>query len=759
MRDFSVRVRLNVRVPQGLGVRWCRRGEYVVSLGQPHGWDFSLQDYVMQKYIKTKALLATWRDVERMSAHGSARVGNFMVYSRFRYLANAQMMPAAITQAIDEDVQMLIWGKDVVFDAEEIGSDQVRRYIKKGAQYKRWAEGGIGLLHWPAHLKALAAIWMFRYNAAGEPPYKSVLDQWLARSQEGRGAVFSTIPVRELIRPLGTRRSRLPRFFVFAIRCLRELTLEPVARGFTSTDEARAEPMFTSHRIAVKRRDRGNSWRDDLMLNRVQDLLDLNAERPFTCEEIDKWLYASLETDGRYVVSYAGTDLLGNTQYDRVPFTALYADWRDFLSAASEATDYALGHTAPELASYSKIAQKLMAAMGWKPGQGLGKEEEGRSEPIPTPGPARGGRRGLRMGMARASRGGGARGSEGSDKLRLLAYETADGQMYYGKLGASTPLSGDSLEKCEVTPRGRAYPTGETILLQHDLDATAADLRTALIWDGGPVGVAEACYPHPRGWRLKGAPPDSTLERMTVRLLTKLFRSGDEAEPSCIKTWQELYPGVRIPQVLACFANPLITPRDFKCFHRIINRSIATRNVTGAPDVMCRLCGRVPERFSHIARCPRVREVFERLRALSASLVKELRRLTLSEEFVFLSWTGDAPLPGSLMAFFVILWKFVVIAFTRADLHGEKWNSDRVWQQAIRRLESRVTAHSEGVRRWTLKREGQGRLDPEGAPPDAVKRWNRTVNPCARYDERGILTWDDNVATLIAQARTNADEL
>ena len=68
-------------------------------------------------------------------------------------------------------------------------------------------------------MQAMAAKLMFDYNAAGEPPYKSVLDAWLCRTPEGRGAVFSTIETKELLRPLGQRALRL-RFPMAAILLL-----------------------------------------------------------------------------------------------------------------------------------------------------------------------------------------------------------------------------------------------------------------------------------------------------------------------------------------------------------------------------------------------------------------------------------------------------------------------------------------------------------------------------------------------------------
>ena len=66
-------------------------------------------------------------------------------------------------------------------------------------------ELGLGLLHWEAHMQALAAITLFQYAGPGEPLYKAVLDMWFRRTTEGRGAAISTLPIRHMLRPLGQR--------------------------------------------------------------------------------------------------------------------------------------------------------------------------------------------------------------------------------------------------------------------------------------------------------------------------------------------------------------------------------------------------------------------------------------------------------------------------------------------------------------------------------------------------------------------------
>ena len=93
-------VKLGLRVPRGRGIKWCRKGEYLLSLGMPHGWDFDLREFFGDKYVKCKELMSTWHDVERMSPHGSALVANSHVYGRFRYYVCGLVMPKEISKAI-----------------------------------------------------------------------------------------------------------------------------------------------------------------------------------------------------------------------------------------------------------------------------------------------------------------------------------------------------------------------------------------------------------------------------------------------------------------------------------------------------------------------------------------------------------------------------------------------------------------------------------------------------------------------------------
>ena len=73
-------------------------------------------------------------------------------------------------------------------------------------------------------------------------------------------------------------------------------------------------------------------------------------------------------------------------------------------------------------------------------------------------------------------------------------------------------------------------------------------------------------------------------------------------------------------------------------------------------------------------------------------------------------------LTGGLAALHIILWKFVLIAFTKKDTEGTAFKPDAIWLQALRRLRVRLLSHSTGVRWLTNARRARG--DPP--PPHPI---------------------------------------
>ena len=226
----------------------------------------------------------------------------------------------------------------------------------------------------------------------------------------------------------------------------------------------------------------------------------------------------------------------------------------------------------------------------------------------------------------------------------------------YGRIGNRN--GAEVLEVWEVSVRGMAYPSSRVVFLVSEWGMRAADLRVALKWNAGPVGVAETYYPHPRGWKLASL-HHPNMERMTVRLLTAAFRERVTERPSCIARWQALVGPVDMRQVAGRLTSSLITPRDFKCYFRIIHRSMRTRNTVRGADLECRVCGKEPERFSHLSKCCVIRQVFARFHSCVSQYVPQV---AMDDAFIYLGVLGTGKvLPGSLSALHVLTWRFVVI--------------------------------------------------------------------------------------------------
>ena len=92
--------------------------------------------------------------------------------------------------------------------------------------------------------------------------------------------------------------------------------------------------------------------------------------------------------------------------------------------------------------------------------------------------------------------------------------------------------------------------------------------------------------------------------------------------------------------------------------------------------------------------------------------------------------------PGGLLALFLIMWKMIIIQFTRVDLEHSSFNPTQVWEMALRRLVVRVRARAHSIKLKALRIEARG--DP---PPEEPRALNRRLMPLASVDGQGTLCW------------------
>lgn len=98
-----------------------------------------------------------------------------------------------------------------------------------------------------------------------------------------------TFATEYILAPLGTRGSALPKFFKASLKTLKEQLLSPAKQGsYTEADEARAEPLWCSHRLNIKFPiiwDR----RKFIHPNRGTDLVNHNTNRKWAPNELRDW--------------------------------------------------------------------------------------------------------------------------------------------------------------------------------------------------------------------------------------------------------------------------------------------------------------------------------------------------------------------------------------------------------------------------------------------------------------------------------------
>ena len=126
------------------------------------------------------------------------------------------------------------------------------------------------------------------------------------------------------------------------------------------------------------------------------------------------------------------------------------------------------------------------------------------------------------------------------------------------------------------------------------------------------------------------------------------------------------------------------------------------------------------------------------------------------DKLIYLGVRGDEVLPGSLSDLHVILWKFILIAFTKAETVHARYHPRQVWRQAVCRFEVRVRAHGERERRLGLRRDCRGK--GRELSSSHRERLEGQVSPLATVSEVGALTWVPHMAQAVQAARARAGQ-
>jgi hypothetical protein len=110
---------------------------YEIYLGAPVASDRDqYKEFIENKYRRIKVKITSWKAIQRLTHKGRAMIADTLIYSRLRYWAQCMSIPDNVHRWIHEDVQVLIWNKEPIFDPDEDGTEVVnRRYMTKNAQF------------------------------------------------------------------------------------------------------------------------------------------------------------------------------------------------------------------------------------------------------------------------------------------------------------------------------------------------------------------------------------------------------------------------------------------------------------------------------------------------------------------------------------------------------------------------------------------------------------------------------------------------
>ena len=722
----------------GSMIKWSKPDEYIISLGIPISESGNYNEFFDEKYIKCKTLLSHW-NLSNLTIFGRGMIANSLIYSRFRYYAMSLAIPPYIHELIQEDVTYLLWSKLIKFDAAERGSiTKSRKWLKLGALIRPKRELGAGLLDWPSHIQAIQSYSLLRYLDGTGGGWKLALDHWFNNFPEGRGAIFTTIEESLLTTSTTYRRSGLPRFFREALENFRLINWEHINDNYTE-DEARAIPVWCNSLFTLTRRNHMELWTNHLNFNKVRDIfIDSNNEIA-SSNYIIQTLQNSLPTNRSLTeVKYLGR---------WIKLDALRKQWEYFtktipLTIINTAKGIpprpnlidAWRTTAPR--GLTSPYQQLIK-MGWTPGAGLGINNQGIKEPLSNDTIL--GKK-TKVNNTRKPLTSRFRGIvDDQDDVSIVKVIKEEGGV--AEVAPST-----------LSPLGRPVVRGTSYITNSDT------LRRLATWGRSIIGIAESTYPHPDAWAIAGLDKPTPMFKTTIKMLTTAFRQLNEDEPTCKASWSRRTGADDLPwEAIATYlSNGLLTPKDYgSWFKNILHGALAVRKIFQPSAPSCRMCRGAVEELAHFSACPKVGEVLDRFDSLTVEVWKEIGVIgwgvaadgspsprTIAK--VCLGVCGGRTPPGGFVAIFLIMWKFIIIAFTRIDLDRGIFDSKSIWESTLRRLIVRVNARAHGVRLKAARLESRG--DPATKPPNAL---NKRLYPIASINHWGTITWAPALERLI----------
>ena len=168
---------------------------------------------------------------------------------------------------------------------------------------------------------------------------------------------------------------------------------------------------------------------------------------------------------------------------------------------------------------------------------------------------------------------------------------------------------------------------------------------------------------------------------------------------------------------------------------RVIHRAIRARTWEDK-QAKCRLCGCGRDSITHFQECPVLIQLF--------TIFEE----SPSPQLIYLGLRRDwRPLAGYAAAYYTILWKFILIQYTRVDTDDADFDTKYIVRATARRTHERIEAYGYNLRVEIERYRSRGQL----TPPTLIARYRRNVGPEYSFTETGLLMYTATVRDCLTE--------
>ena len=173
-----------------------------------------------------------------------------------------------------------------LFTNEEGTAKKSRAYIVKEASYIDQKKGGGGLMHLRSHIRAFYAQWVRRYLHPSNPPWKSIVDTWLADPYPmGRGSILADIK--------GELSKDIPLKAKYLRVCVQEFEALGMKQDLSIIDaHVEGESVDLNHRFQIPLVDEyAAHWSQYVGFKRIHHLIDQETNDIFSEEDVKDFTY------------------------------------------------------------------------------------------------------------------------------------------------------------------------------------------------------------------------------------------------------------------------------------------------------------------------------------------------------------------------------------------------------------------------------------------------------------------------------------